>query len=170
MEGKVLQWNWWYLSEVLCDQRVVAKVSVPSGTSERAQLPINHIPNPLNTSPKEAPIELWRPMERSQDLTNAWFTGSTRDGTKTNGQWQPKDWGLEWPTPRKEPQTQHSTNGYKTNNSESERKTFIFFNSWCMCNGIAIWSSKWKTTNGQRNGKDIWSWGACMEMTRCNKT
>lgn len=30
---------------------------------------------------------------------------------------------------------------------------YIFFNSWYVCNGIAIWSSKWKTTKCQMNIK-----------------
>jgi ribonuclease HI len=28
---------------------------------------------------------------------------------------------------------------------------------WCVCNGIAVWLGKWKHTNWQINGKDIWS-------------
>jgi hypothetical protein len=55
MEGKVLQWNS-YLSEFHCDQDVVTKVSVPSGTKEIAQLPLTPIPNPLITSPKKYPL------------------------------------------------------------------------------------------------------------------
>lgn len=36
---------------------------------------------------------------------------------------------------------------------QRKREIYIFFNSWCVCIGLAIWSSKRKTTNRQMNAK-----------------
>lgn len=36
---------------------------------------------------------------------------------------------------------------------QGKREVCIFFNSWYVCIGLAIWSSKWKTTNRQMNAK-----------------
>lgn len=78
---------------------MVAKDFVPSHTEEIAQWP--HLSTP---TPTEVPIEL---TEESQHLANTWFI---------NHQSLMKPNLMEWPTLRKEPQNQHSTIGYKTNN------------------------------------------------------
>lgn len=97
MEGKVLQWNRTYLNSFVIrmwEQRgsCLPKVS----TEEIGLLPIIPITKPHTPSPKGAPIGLWVPTEWSQHLVKSCFTGgsSNLDGTKTNREWQPMDWGM----------------------------------------------------------------------------
>lgn len=47
---------------------------------------------------------------------------------------------------------------------------YLYTDSWCVANGIAIWSGKWRLTDWKINGKDIWSKEAWKELDEIAKT
>jgi hypothetical protein len=52
---------------------------------------------------------------------------------------------------------------------EGHKIVRIYSDSWCLCNGIAIWSPKWQQSDWKINGKDIWSredWMAIAEASK----
>ena len=52
---------------------------------------------------------------------------------------------------------------------EKQNIIHIFTDSWCVANGIAIWSGKWKQNNWKIAGKDIWSKEAWIKTTEAAK-
>lgn len=94
-------------------------------------------------------------------MAKAWFTdsSSTTNETKTNESGKPINQGWNGQT---EEGTIKSVQHYWLQDKQlgKQKENLYIRNSWCVFNGIAIWSSKWKTTKWQINGKVILSWEA----------
>lgn len=139
-----------YLPEFLHDQEMVAKGSVTFRTEEIAQLTIiqtSPLPKPLTTPQKEALIELWGPTEWSHiwpmHCLLVFLQLLMKPKLMESGK------GVEWPMLRKEPERSAQTNNYRQTRqttTKSKRKISIFSSTWCMCNRIVLWPSKWYTT------------------------
>jgi ribonuclease HI len=46
----------------------------------------------------------------------------------------------------------------------------IYSDLWCVCNDIGVWLGKWKYTNWQINGKDIWSKEEWIKMNELSQS
>lgn len=155
MEPKVLQWKW-YLQVALEG----ALVKMGKLKEELAAMPMVPAPVPINL-PSKSPIGKWRADHKAN---SAWFTEGPLPfvmGT-CDGRPQPIDPGTGIFT---DEGTEASAQiaelmavklvvefCIKTN----EKVIHILSDSWCVCNGIAIWSDKWKDTDFCINGKPVW--------------
>ena len=121
----------------------------------------------LNTSPpqKQVPIGTWGSSKYSPSLVNAWFTDGSAT-TKSNvvcwkaAAFRPKD-RMVLIEEGKGKSAQHAqviAAPLAARQSHKDGKDLeLFTDSWCVTNGILIWSGKWRLTEWKINGKDFWS-------------
>lgn len=177
MEGKVLQWKW-YLQEFLRSTHLSAKGSVPMVSESILQSTSPMTPEGLtfpNTTPpqKQVPMGHWGTKEYEPSMVNAWFTDGSATTVNNKVKWKaaayrPGD-GMIKSEEGTEKSAQHAEViaawlAIEQSVIERQKNIFLFTDSWCVANGIAIWSGKWKQAGWKINGKDIWSKDVWMRM------
>ncbi|XP_029424789.1 uncharacterized protein LOC115072250 [Nannospalax galili] len=160
MEGKVLMWKW-FLNDFLRLNAVSAQGSVPmvseSILQSNSPMTPNGIEFPKTTPPlKQVPMGHWGTQAYNPSMVNAWFTDGS--ATSRNGK-------IHWKAAAFRPFDgkilQESDTGKSAQHAEviaaklavqqsfdeKQKVCYIFTDSWCVANGIAIWSGKWKNNN-----------------------
>jgi ribonuclease HI len=163
-EPKVLQWKW-FLSEFL-NNKIMAKGKTPHWMEEitSALMVPCAITMPKITQAKN--IGHWGTERWDNSQTNAWFTdgASMFQGGKLcwkSAAWGPTDGQILTDQGMGRSEQHAEVHAARLAIEQSQKEGYkivrIYSDSWCVCNGIAVWSGKQKHTNWQINGKDIWS-------------
>lgn len=160
MEQKVLKWKW-YLLTIIND----ATVSGNNKTLRLSELvfaqPMVEVPVEVK-QPKTQPIGKWGAVASHK---NAWFTDGSSKVVGNVTKWKAVAYR---PSDKKILVKEGSDASAQlaelcavklaVEQSIHEKKKYIhiFSDSWAVCNGIAIWSAKWKESDYKINGKDVW--------------
>ncbi|XP_059120184.1 uncharacterized protein LOC131911818 [Peromyscus eremicus] len=182
MEGKVLQWKW-YLQEFLRSTPLSAKGSVPAVSesilqSDRPMTPEGYI-FPTSTPPqKQVPMGHWGTREYDPSLVNAWFTDGSATTVNNKVRWKaaayrPGD-GMVITDQGTDKSAQHAEViaallAIRQTIKDNYKQIYLYTDSWCVANGIAVWSGKWRNNGWKINGKDIWSKAAWQELDAASR-
>ncbi|XP_052602440.1 uncharacterized protein LOC128115609 [Peromyscus californicus insignis] len=182
MEGKVLQWKW-YLQEFLRSTPLSAKGSVPAVSesilqSDRPMTPEGYI-FPTSTPPqKQVPMGHWGTREYDPSLVNAWFTDGSATTVNNKVRWRaaayrPGD-GMVITDQGTDKSAQHAEViaallAIRQTIKDNYKQIYLYTDSWCVANGIAVWSGKWRNNGWKINGKDIWSKAAWQELDAASR-
>jgi hypothetical protein len=161
----VLQWKW-FLSEFPNNHKIMAKRKTPLWVEEIASAPT--VPCPI-TMPKITQAKNIGHWGTERWTTHKQTAGSLMEhpccrvasciGNLQPG--RPSDVQIltDQGTGRSAQHAEvHAARlAIEQSQKEGYKIVRIYSDSWCVCNGIAVWSGKWKHTNWQINGKDIQS-------------
>lgn len=143
------------------DTFVKSSTKVSTLTEELSQTPV--IPAPkLTTEPDRQPIGRWG---SSKTHPNAWFTDGSSSVTNGRISWKAAAFR---PSDRKILTREGSRQSaqiaelqavklaVEQSIKEGQKHVHIFSDSWAVCNGIAIWSAKWRANSYTINNKPVW--------------
>lgn len=111
----------------------------------------------------------WGTHEFDPTMKNAWFTDGSSTVTNNVVKWKaaayrPGDGIILTESRQSNAEVIAALLAARQSIKESQKILHLFTDSWCVANGIAIWSGKWKQPDWKINGKDIWSKEAWKEL------
>jgi ribonuclease HI len=176
-EPKVLNWKW-YLQEQFKNCRASAKGQTPAWIEDIADAPIIPCLITIGSPQKLWPIgswgtALWSP---TQIMLGSLMAHQLLKKASCNSNQQPGDPRTDISCRTKAPSkpTQHAEVHAASlaichSLMEGHKIVWIYFDSWCLCNGIAIWSPKWQQSEWKINGETIWSREDWMDIAEVYK-
>lgn len=169
IEPKVLQWKW-YLQNMI-EHNTVSRAGKIRESSENIliQEVTDNITIPIPAEPEELhtkPIGKWCTIPYTPQMKQAWFTDGSATTVNNIVRWKaaafrPSD-GKILTQEGTDKSAQHAEIwaallAVEQVAKEGDNFLTIYTDSWCVANGIAIWSAKWKKTDWKIAGKPLWS-------------
>ncbi|XP_010610954.3 uncharacterized protein LOC104854215 [Fukomys damarensis] len=190
IEPKVLHWKW-YLADFIKHHQVTSKGRISQssdailrsggGSSNDDQawlIPPDLIPKKKEKEERQPNIGTWGTKEYTASVPNAWFTDGSSTTVNNKISWKaaayrPED-GKIITDQGTGKSAQHAEVlaallAARQTKLENKRVLHLYTDSWCVANGIAVWSGKWRKTSWKINGKDIWSIDAWKELDELSK-